>query len=50
MMIMERPLESTAFWANSRPIRSALCAGTPVISSCQAGVQGEDGSSYPVGH
>ena len=49
-MIIERPRESTAFCANSRPIRSAAAAGTPVISSCQAGVHGGVGSSYPVGH
>jgi hypothetical protein len=37
-MIIERPPESSAFCANSRPIRSAWAAGTPVISSCHAGV------------
>ena len=38
MMIIERPFDSSAFAANSRPIRAAAAAGTPVIGSCQAGV------------
>ena len=37
-MIIERPPDSSALAANSRPIRSAMAAGTPVISSCHAGV------------
>ncbi len=45
MRIMERPLDSSAFAANSRPIRSASAAGTPVMVSCQAGVHGCDASS-----
>ena len=44
-MIIDRPLESAAFCANSRAIRATACAGTPVIDSCQAGVYGVDGSS-----
>ena len=48
MRIIERPPESSAFCANSRPKRSAWAAGTPVCSSCHAGVYGA-GSSYPVG-
>jgi hypothetical protein len=38
MMIIERPRDSSAFWANSRPMRAAAEPGTPVIASCQAGV------------
>src|SRR6187431_275817 len=49
MRIMDRPFDSWALAANSRPIFSALAAGTPVISSCQAGVHGDDASSYPLG-
>ena len=36
--IIERPLDSSAFCANSRAIRAAAVPGTPVIASCQAGV------------
>jgi len=45
MMIIDRPPESSAFCANSRPMRAAAAAGTPVISSCHAGVPGVAGSS-----
>jgi hypothetical protein len=45
MMIIERPCDSSAFCANSRPIRAAAEAGTPVIFSCQAGVYGAEASS-----
>ena len=45
MMIIDRPPESTAFWANSRAMRIAASAGTEVISSCQAGVYGVAASS-----
>jgi hypothetical protein len=38
MMIIERPPESSAFCANSRPILLAAAAGTPVNGSCHAGV------------
>ena len=38
MMIIDRPLDSSALRANSRAIRMQACAGTEVISSCQAGV------------
>ena len=40
MMIIERPWDSSAFAANSRPMRSAFSAGTPVMASCHAGVHG----------
>ena len=43
--IIERPLDSSALAANSRPIRAAVEAGTPVIVSCQAGVYGDVASS-----
>ena len=46
--IIDRPCESRAFSANSRPIRAACCAGIPVIASCQAGVYGAVASSYDV--
>ena len=46
--IIERPFESSAFCANSRAIRAAADAGTPVIASCQAGVYGAVASSYDV--
>jgi hypothetical protein len=45
MMIIERPSDSSALRANSRPIRAAADPGTPVICSCHAGVHGEEGSS-----
>lgn len=45
MMIIERPSDSSALRANSRPIRAAAEPGTPVTCSCQAGVQGADASS-----
>ena len=38
MTIMERPLVSSAFAANSRAMRATLSAGTFVIVSCHAGV------------
>ena len=50
MRIIERPRDSSAFAANSRPMRSAFAAGTPVNCSCHAGVPGCEASSYPVGH
>ena len=43
--IIERPLDSSALAANSRPILAAVAAGTPVIASCQAGVYGDSASS-----
>jgi hypothetical protein len=45
MRIIERPRESAAFCANSRPIRAALSAATPVNCSCQAGCTAVDASS-----
>ena len=48
--IIERPRDSSAFAANSRPILAAVEAGTPVIASCQAGVYGDSASSYPRDH
>ncbi|CPU65200.1 Uncharacterised protein [Mycobacteroides abscessus] len=45
MMIIERPPESSAFCANSRPMRVAAAAGTPVNRSCHAGVAGVASSS-----
>src|SRR5699024_685478 len=47
--IIDRPLESSEFCANSRPSRTILAIGTEVISEAQAGVQAVVGSSYPVG-
>jgi len=38
MMIIDRPPDSSAFAANSRPTFAAAAAGTPVNCSCQAGV------------
>ncbi len=38
-------MESSAFCANSRAIRAAAWAGTPVMASCQAGVYGAVASS-----
>ncbi len=46
--IIDRPPESSAFWANSRAMRAAAVPGTPVMASCQAGVYGAVASSYPV--
>jgi hypothetical protein len=45
MTIIDRPRDSSAFAANSRPIRSAFAAATPVNCSCHAGVQPCAGSS-----
>ena len=42
--IIDRPRVASAFAANSRPIRATVAAGTPVISSCQAGVYGAGSS------
>jgi hypothetical protein len=38
MMIIERPRVSSALAANSRAMRAAAAAGTPVMVSCHAGV------------
>ena len=38
--IMERPRVFSAVRANSRAVRITAAAGTEVIASCQAGVQG----------
>ena len=43
--IIERPRDSSALRANSRAIRAAAAAGTPVTCSCQAGVYGAAASS-----
>jgi hypothetical protein len=45
MMIIDRPPDSSALRANSRPTFAAAAAGTPVNPSCHAGVQGCAGSS-----
>ena len=45
MRIIERPRDSSALAANSRAMRAAVGAVTPVIGSCQAGVYGSSGSS-----
>lgn len=46
MRIVDRPPDSSALRANSRPILAAAAAGTPVHCSCHAGVQGWLTSSY----
>jgi hypothetical protein len=45
MQIIERPLVSSALRANSRAIRTTVCASTDVIASCHAGVYGASPSS-----
>ncbi len=49
MTIIERPPDSSALAANSRAMRAARSASTPVIADCQAGVYGSSASSYDVG-
>ncbi|CAM5379882.1 hypothetical protein SVIOM342S_06700 [Streptomyces violaceorubidus] len=45
MTIMQRPRVCSAVRANSRAVRTAAWAGTEVMRSCQAGVQGSSASS-----
>ncbi len=45
MTIMQRPRVFSAVSANSRAMRTTAAAGTEVIASCQAGVQGCAASS-----